>query len=285
MKNKIILTSDATCDIGAALQQKYDVRLFYYYLQLGDKSYIDTVEISPAQIFETWRDKKILPKTSAGSPARYLEFFEPLVQDGSEVIHFNLGSSISASHQNCKIAAEEVGNVHVIDSCNLSSGITLQIIKAAEMIEQGLSAAEIVAKIEALQTKVSASFIIDTLEFLHAGGRCSALAAFGANLLGLKPCIEVDPKEHAKMGVQKKYRGAYEKVLAQYIRDRLGNRVDLDLDRIFITNAVSPPSDIELVKNEIKKYANFKEIYITEASCTISAHCGPRTLGILFMTL
>lgn len=283
-KQKIILSADSTCDIGPELQKKYDVQYFHFHIQVGEKSYIDGVEIQPDDLYRAWREDGILPKTAAITPGEYHEFFEKWVADGYEVVHINLGSGISSAHQNCCITAEELGHVYPVDSASLSTGFGHLVIKAGEMIEAGMAAADIQAELVKLRPNTHASFVLDTLEFMRAGGRCSAVAAFGANLLNLKPSIMVNNQDGGKMGVGKKYRGNMERVLPEYVRDQLEGRDDLVLDRIFITHSGSPESDIELVRGEIKKYADFKDIYVTRASGTISAHCGPRTLGILFMT-
>lgn len=284
MENKIILSADCTCDIGDVLKQKFNVHYFYYYIQVGDESFIDALEISAEEIYAAWRERGILPKTAAIPPEDYSAYFKKWVEDGYEVIHLNLGSALSSSYQNCCIAAKELGHVYPVDSANLSTGLGLLVVKAGEMIQAGMPVQEIQKRLLEMREKSHACFVLDTLEFMAAGGRCSSVMAFGANLLKLKPEILVDNKNGAAMGVGKKYRGALEKALTEYVSDQLKDRDDLDLDRIFITHSGSPESDIELVQNEIAKYASFKETYVTKASGTISAHCGPRTLGILFMT-
>lgn len=283
MSKKVILSADSTCDIGKELQEKFDIQFFHFHILIGEKSFIDGVDINPDDMYKAWRQDGILPKTAAIAPAEYYKFFEKWVKEGYEVVHINLGSGISAAHQNCCIAAEEIGNVYPVDSASLSTGFGHLVVRAGEMVQQGLSAVQIQRNLLELRPKTRASFVLDTLEFMRAGGRCSAVAAFGANILKLKPCIRVDNAKGGKMDVGKKYRGDMEKVLKEYIKDQLENENNLNLSRIFITHSGSPDSDIELAKNEIKKYANFEEIHVTRASGTISAHCGPRTLGILFM--
>lgn len=198
-----------------------------------------------------------------------------------------LGSGISSSYQNCCIAAQELGNVYPIDSCNLSTGIGLLVIEAAERIAKGMTAAQIYREVNELKTKVHASFVIDNLTYLYEGGRCSALAAFGANLLNIKPCIEVD-NSSGKMRVGKKYRGTLPKVLSQYTMDKLNDQTDLKHERIFITHSGISPENIGLVRNTIEEMSrvrgDFKEILVTRAGCTISSHCGPNTLGVLFIS-
>ena len=283
MNKRIILSADATCDICPELQEKYDVQLFYYHINIGDESYVDGIEITPEELYKAWRERGILPKTAAVTPEDYREYFEKWVDDGYDIVHINLGSALSGSHQNCNIMAQDLGHVYPVDSASLSTAVALLVVKAGEMIEAGMSAQDIQKELIVMREKTHASFILDTLEFMRAGGRCNAVTAFGANLLKLKPEIVVDNKAGAAMSVGKKYRGAIEKVLPEYVKDQLNGRSGIDYERIFITHSGSPSSDIELVKQEITKYADFKETYVTVASGTISAHCGPRTLGILFM--
>ena len=281
---KIILSADSTCDIGEELKQRYQVNFFPYHILLDGKEYTDGVDITPDDLYRAWWEKKILPKTAAISPAEYYKYFEKWVKEGYQVIHFNLGSALSSSHQNCKLAAEKLGNVFVIDSQNLSTGTGLLVIEAAERIEKGMPAEQIVQEVEALIPYSHASFVLDTLEFMHAGGRCSAVVKLGANMLNLKPCIQVDNQAGGAMGVGKKYRGKLDKALVKYTRDQLEGRKDLKLDRVFITHSGISEERIDRIKREVEQLADFKEIFITQASCTISCHCGPNTLGVLFMT-
>lgn len=281
--SKIILSADTTCDLGEVLKQRYKVNYYPLHIILGEKQYQDGVDITADDIYDNYWKYHILPKTSAPNPEEYIKHFKQFTDEGYEVIHINLGSGLSSSYQNCCIAAEELKSVYPIDSYNLSTGTGLLVIEAAERIAKGMSAAEIQKEINDLRTKSHASFIIDTLEFLYAGGRCSALAAFGANIFNIKPCIEVD-NTTGKMGVGKKYRGSLERVLKNYTMDKLKNRTDLKLDRIFITHSGISSERIELVQRTIQDLTDFKEIFVTRAGCTISSHCGPNTLGILFMT-
>lgn len=280
---KVILSAESTCDIGAELQQKYNVHFFRTQIALEGEIYIDGQTITPEDIYKAWWDVGVLPKTTAITPADYEEKFREWEKDGYDIVHLNLGSGISASYQNCRMLAEEMTCLYPIDSQSLSTGFGLLVIAAGEMIEQGFSAPEIQKKINEMHTKTNASFILDTLEFMKAGGRCSSVAAFGANLLKLRPQISVNNQDGGKMAVGKKYRGDMEKVLKSYVQDQLQGKENLDVERIFITHSGSPQSDIDLVKQEIKKYADFKNVTVTQASCTISAHCGPRTLGILYL--
>lgn len=284
LTNNIILSADSTCDIGPELQARYDVHFFNFHIQVGEQTYVDREEISPDDIYRAWRERGLLPKTAAITPKDYSDYFEKWVGQGKEIVHISLGSAISSAHQNCKLVAESLGHIYPVDSASLSTGCGLLVVKAGEMVRAGFSAGEIQRELNRLKPKVSATFILDTLEFMAAGGRCSGVMSIGANLLKLHPCILVDNANGGEMKVGKLYRGRMEKVLPAYVRDKLEHRRDLDLDRVFITSSGSPDKDFELVKAEIAKYANFREVIETAASGTISSHCGPRTLGILFMT-
>lgn len=283
MPQKVILSADSTCDLGAQLIERYQVHIHPLHILLEGQQYEDG-EISPDALYEAWWQRRQLPKTSAVTPEEYAEYFRKWVSEGYEVVHVNLGSNLSSSYQNCCIAAQEVGHVYPIDSCNLSTGMGLLVIEAAERIAQGMEAQQIQQEVNALRPYAHASFVLDTLEFLHAGGRCSAVAMLGANLLKLKPCIQVDPAKNGAMGVGKKYRGTLEKALVQYATDQLSGRQDLKLDRVFITHSGISQERIDMVKKTVEKLAGFREILVTRAGCTISAHCGPNTLGVLFMT-
>ena len=199
---------------------------------------------------------------------RSAEYFKKWTDQGYEVIHLTLGSGLSATYNNCRMAAENMEGVYAIDSRNLSTGSGLAVIEAAERIAAGMPAAQIAKEVQELTARCHASFIIDTLEFLYKGGRCSALAMLGANMLQLKPCIEVNNAD-GSMSVGKKYRGSLDKALEQYVRDKLSGRKDLKTDRVFITHSGISDERIALVKKLVKELADFKEIFVTRAGCTI----------------
>lgn len=282
MAKPIILCADSTCDLSEELLERYNIHIFPLHIVLGDRTYQDGVDLVPDQIYQIYREKKILPKTAAINVEEYTEFARPFIKAGNDVIYVTLGSGISATYNNCRLAAEELPGMYVIDSGNLSTGMGHVVLAAAKGIEAGLPVEQIVEQTRALAHRVEASFVIDTLEFLYKGGRCSALAMLGANMLKLKPCIEVDNAD-SKMSVGKKYRGSLDKALEQYVKDRLEGRDDIVTDRIFITHSGIAPERVELVRREIAKYQQFDEIIETRAGCTISSHCGPNTLGILFV--
>ena len=280
----IILSADRTCDLTQELCDSFDVHTIPYHIELEGKDYQDSVNILPEDLYRAWWDRKQLPRTSAINVEEYVAYFKPWVDVGYEVVHFCLGSALSSSYRNCCLAAEELGgHVHPVDSHSLSTGTALQVMDCREHICAGESAKSIARYFNDSTRRYHASFILDTLEFMHAGGRCSSVAAFGANLLKLKPCIEVD-NTSGGMGVGKKYRGKLESVLAQYTEEMLTQYSDIRTDRIFITHSGIDARYIETVRNAIESQMRFENIYVTQASCTISSHCGPNTLGILFAT-
>ena len=283
MSKKVILTADSTCDLSRDLKERYGVFYYPLHIILDGEDYLDNVDITPPEIFRIYNEKKLLPKTSAVNVGEYASFFKQFVDEGCEVVHINLGSALSSSYRNACIAAEEVGNVEVVDSCNLSSGTGHIVIQGAKLIEQGLSAKETAERLRKMTKLVHTSFILDTLKFLAAGGRCSSVVALGANLLNLKPCILVNNAD-GSMNVGKKYRVKLDKVLPLYVSDTLSKYENIDDEMIFITHSGIDKSYVELVRDTIEKVHPFKEVHETVASCTISSHCGPNTLGILFMT-
>lgn len=279
---KVILSADSTCDLGNELLQRHNVQIYPLHVHIGDREYRDGIDITGDEIYRIYEQQHLLPKTAAVNTQEFLDHFQPWTDQGYEVVHVSIGSGLSSSYQNAVIAAQELPGVHVVDSCSLSTGIGLLVIEAAQRIAAGLPGEQVAREVQALTDKVRASFVIDSLEFLREGGRCSALAAFGANLLNLKPCIQVSTKD-GSMGVGRKYRGKLEKVLRQYAQDKLADEPNRQHTRAFITHSGIAQERIDLVKNVLEEQADFEEIHITRAGSTISAHCGPNTLGVLFM--
>ncbi len=281
----IVLTADSTCDLTKELCKRYDVKGYTpLHIVMGEKSYEDGVNINPPDIYKNFDATGTLPKTSAVNVGEYIEFFKRFTEQGLSVIHINLGSALSSTHQNAVAAASQLENVYPVDSCNLSSGSGHLVIEASRLISEGkLSAAEIAEKVKGMTAKVHASFVIDKLDYLRAGGRCSTLAMLGANLLRIKPSIFVDNSD-GSMTVGKKYRGRLENVLIQYIDEQLASYDNIRKDKVFITHAGIGEKYVKLCYDHVLSKGYFDEIFITTASCTISSHCGPGTLGILFMT-
>ena len=280
MSSNTVITSDSTTDLSRELRERYNVSVMPLKITLGDKTYTDGVDITPDDIYAHHDKTGELPKTAATNVGDCLEFFKPFTDAGKTVIHFTISSEMSSTYNNACLAAEELGNVYVIDTKNLSTGGGLLVVAAAEMLNAGLSAEETVEKTRALVPCVDASFVIDSLEYLYKGGRCSALAMFGANLLKLKPCIQV---KDGKMDVAKKYRGKFSEVLKQYVKDKITDYSDIELDRVFITHAGCDPELVNEIVELVRKEVPFKEVFMTRAGCTVSSHCGANTLGVLFI--
>lgn len=280
--SKIIISADSTCDLSEEIKERYDIHIQPLNIILENELYRDGIDITPDMIYKTFEEKKILPKTAAPNPQDYIDYFKQWTEEGHEVIHISLGSGISSSHQNARLAAEELGNVYVIDSGNLSTGMGFLAVEAAERVKKGMPAKQIYEEVLSLKPKANASFVIDTLTYLREGGRCSALTAFSANLLNIKPVIQVNNKD-ATMTVGKKYRGSLKKVLKRYVTDLLKEPKNIDTKRMFITHSGTAEENIELVKQTIEEIVDVKEINITQTGCTIASHCGPNTVGILFM--
>lgn len=280
MSEKILIASDSTTDLSAELIAKYGITILPMGVNLGEKHYTDGVDIDPEGIYAHYEKTGELPKTTAINVADFEEFFEKNTADGSKMVFFTISSDMSSTYANARLAAEKFENVYVVDTRNLSSGGGLLLIRAAEMAAEGKDAKEIADACAEIAGRVDASFIVDDLEFLHKGGRCSAVAAFGANLLQLKPCIVVN---EGKMSVGKKYRGKFAAVLDKYIRDRIGDGSAVELDHVFITHAGCNEAIYNACVRTVKECAPEAEVHITRAGCTISSHCGRNTLGVLFI--
>ena len=280
MLEKIIIASDSTCDLGGELIEKYGVKILPLGVTLGEENYTDGVDIDPDMIYANYEKTGQLPKTSAVNLTDFEDFFEEYTNEGYSIVVFTISSEMSSTYHNAHLAAEDFDNVYVVDTRNLSTGGGLLVATAAEMANNGKSAYEITEECQRLVNNVDASFVIDSLEFLHKGGRCSALAAFGANLLQLKPCITV---KNGKMGVSKKYRGRFDAVLSQYIDDRMNDLSDICLDKVFVTHAGCDKEIIDACVSRVKSIAPEAEVMITRAGCTVSSHCGRNTLGVLFI--
>lgn len=276
----IKITSDSTCDLGA-IAKEFNIGIMPLTVIKNDAAFQDNVTITPAEIFAHVAAGGALCSTTAVSIGEYVDFFEPYAKEYDAVVHINLGSGFSSSYQNACLAAQEFDNVVAVDSQNLSTGQGLVVLKAVELAKTAQSLPALKQELESFTEKVEASFLVDKLEYLVKGGRCSSAAALGANLLNLKPCIEV---KNGKMGVAKKYRGKYDKCLAAYVKDKLEGREDLDLTMpMFITQTRVSDECYAAVKEAVSAYGKFDTVYETVAGCTVSCHCGPGTLGVLFV--
>ena len=280
MNKPVIISSDSTCDLSPELIERYQIRILPMGVSLGDQINRDGVDITPDAVYAHHARTGELPKTSAINVAENAAYFEELTKTGSAVVHFTISASMSSTYNNACIAAQDFEDVYVIDAQNLSTGSGLLVLAAAEMAQKGMEAGQIAKDVSQLASHVDASFVVDSLEYLAKGGRCSAAAAFGANLLQLKPCIYV---KNGAMSVGKKYRGKYGKVLLSYVADRLADGEDICLDRVFVTHAGCDPQIVESVVEAVKNTLPFREVLVTRAGCTVSSHCGANTLGVLFI--
>lgn len=277
---KIKITSDSTCDLPVALQEKYDIGICPLTIVKDGACFQDNVTITPSDIFAHVAAGGDLCSTAAYNIADYQNFFRRYAQQYDAVFHISLGSGFSSTYQNACIAAEEFDNVWVIDSQNLSTGHGLVVLEACELAAEATDPEQMKLQLQEFTTRVEASFVLDQLAYMVKGGRCSAAAALGANLLNLKPCIEV---KNGKMSVVKKYRGSYAKCLSSYAKDRLIDREDVDHARLFITYTTVEEDALNAAKQVISASGNYDEIIECTAGCTVSCHCGPSTLGVLFV--
>lgn len=279
--NKVRIVVDSTCDLSPELINKYDLTVVPLCIILGEKSYFDGVDITPDEIYKWSNENKTTPKTAAIPYDMFEEKLKGFMDEGEDIIFFGISSEMSSTCQAARIFAEdaEYGRMFVIDSKNLSTGIGLQVLRAAEMRDAGATAEEIVEAIEGARDLVRASFVVDTLTFLARGGRCTAVTALMANALKLHPEIVV---KDGKMGVGRKVRGKPSVAVMAYVEGLSASLANADPKRVFITHSGSPDEIIEAVKKYLEAMNYFEEILITQAGGVISSHCGPNTLGVLF---
>ena len=277
---KIKILSDSTCDLSKELLEQNDITLVPLTVIKNDEQFKDGESITPDVIFEHVANGGALCTTSANSVGEYQDWFEKYSPDYDGVIHINIGSGFSSCYQNACLAAEDYPNVRVIDSKNLSTGQGLVVLEAARLAKDATDLDALADALRDFTSRVESSFLLSRLDYMVKGGRCSSAAALGANLLNLKPCIEV---KDGKMSVVKKYRGNFEKCLPMYIKDRLADRDDLSGDILFVTKTPVSDTAYAAVMDAVNKYNTFRTTYETNAGCTVSCHCGPGTLGVLFV--
>lgn len=280
--SKIIISTDSPADVPPEIRRKYDIRVCPLHILLDGKCYEDGVNITTSDLIAFYKETGKLPTTSAVSIAEYIDFFSALTADGSAVVHLSFTSKLSSTYQNAVLAAEDFDNVYVVDSKSLTTGITLLCIKAAEMAAAGCDAQTIAHEMEYKREKVVTTFVLDKLEFLHKGGRCSGVAALGANVLGIKPSIVM---HDGALTVGKKYRGKIENCQMQYVRDLLAQYAgQIDTDRAILchTEGVSD-AQLKALQKEVHKTVKFKEYIVSDVGCTITTHCGEKTFSLEFM--
>ena len=281
MAKPVLITADSTVDLSPDLVKRFDIKVLPLMITLGEDHFLDDgVSFTPLDMYRRYRQDGTLPKTSAPGLQELLDFFTPFVEQGYEIVHLDISSELSSTYSTAKLAAQELEGVYVVDSRMLSTGVALLAIEGAECRDRGMSAREIYEHLCGLTDKVSTSFVLDTLEFMWKGGRCTGIAALGANLLKLKPGLEM---KDGKLGVYKKYRGNIEKVYEQYIRERLDGK-KVRPGHIFITESGEvEPAVAERMCKLAQELSGCREVHHTLAGCTVSTHCGPKTLGVLFI--
>jgi DegV family protein with EDD domain len=280
LTQSVVITSDSTCDLSQELLDRYDIPVIPLTITLGEDTFLDGSSFTPLDMYARYKQDGTLPKTSAPSVQEFLDFFSQFTEKGCEVVHLDISSELSNTYNAACMAAEEPGHVHVVDSRMLSTGVGLLAIEGAECRDRGMGAQEIAEHLRGLTGKVQTSFVLDTLQFMWKGGRCSAVSALGANLLSLKPGLEM---KDGKLGVYKKYRGNIKTVYKQYVKERLqGRRVRPG--HVFITESGEVDDAVlEEIFALVRETIPVQEIHHTMAGCTVSTHCGPKTLGILFI--
>lgn len=275
------ISSDSTCDLSSKLIARYDIAIIPLSVIQDGKVYRDGVDISAQTIFDHVDRGGALCSTAAVNTEDYREHFARYASLYDAVIHITIGSGFSACYQNASIAAADFSNVYVVDSMNLSTGQGHLVIEAAQLAQQGKSAPEICGHLNEMRGRIEASFILDRLDYMQKGGRCSSVMALGGKLLRIKPCIAV---RDGGMKMVEKYRGSFARCVEKYVKDQLKDRKDICTDRIFITHSHAAPEAVQAAREAVQMYASFAQIEETVAGCTISCHCGPGTLGILFIT-
>ena len=279
----IAITTDSTCDLPQRFIDENDITVVPLTVLLGDTVYRDGVDIKPDDVYSFVEKTGKLPKTSAVTPAEYFEVFKQLTDEGKKVVHIGFSSGLSSSFQNACVAASEFDNVFCVDSKTLCTAQGLLVLKACDYREKGMDAKKIADRVTKLVPKVSATFVLDGLEYLHKGGRCSSVTRFGANVLGIKPSIAVD-NQTGKLEVSKKYRGKIELVYKQYIADRMNEIKRIQPDRVVIAESGGVSSQIiAFAKGVIEGKDKFNQVIVADAGCTISSHCGPKTFAIFYI--
>ena len=283
MPRPVCITYDSTCDLTPQLLERFQIRTVPLTIQSGERVFADDGQYTSAELYADYRRNGTLPKTAAVSPEEFKSFFSPILEEEYDIVHIDISSELSCTCQNAVLAAQELaeqGRVYVVDSRQLSTSGGLLALQGAKLRDSGMDAADVAEELRGLASCGDTSFVLDTREYLGKGGRCSGVAALGANVLKLKPCLKM---REGKLVVCKKYRGAMGKVYRQYITERLAGKTVVE-DHAFITHSGEVSEDtLRELTELVRELAPFKEVFITQAGCTVSSHCGPGTLGVLFL--
>ncbi|MFZ5353262.1 MAG: DegV family protein [Bacillota bacterium] len=279
--SKARIVTDSTCDLPPDILSRHNISVVPLYVVFADESLRDGVDITPEKLYARVDKDGILPKTAAASPADFVNVFSPIIEAGDDIVYIGISSLLSSSVDNARLAAQEFpqGKIQIVDSLNLSNGIGLLVMKAVDLAEQGFSSIEIVEKVSVHIPKVKSRFIIDTLDYLYMGGRCNALQNFVGGLLKIKPVVAV---KEGKMYLEEKIRGKREKVINVLLENVMLDADNMDDARVFIPNSMAL-EDALCLKEILTGRLNVKEIIIADAGCVISSHCGPNTIGIMYI--
>ena len=282
--NKVMITSDSTCDLTDEIKEKYNIHTLPLYITLNGKSYRDSIDINTDEMYDIVDKTKSFPKTSCPNVSDFIDFFKPFIDDGYDVIYTGISSTMSSSLNNAMLAKEIVdtdnNKVYLVDSGNLSTGIGLLLLKACKFRDEGLSAKEIAEKMEEIVPNIRSQFVVEKLNYIYKGGRCSSVTKFIGNTLKMRIQIKVVDKV---MKVAKKTIGAMWKGVSYMVQKFLDNFDNVDKDAIFVTHTRSE-NNKDKILNMIKPIADkVKNIFVTTAGCVISSHCGPGCIGILYI--
>lgn len=277
---RIRVFSDSTCDLPTSLREEHQIGIVPLYVTFGEDAYRDGVEMHPIKLYQKVDETGSLPKTSAPSPGDFIQAFAPAIEAGDDIIYIGLSSGLSSTCQNARIAADEFpeGRIRVVDSLNLSTGIGQLVMKAVRAAEAGKSLAEIEQLVISAREKVETEFIIDTLDYLYKGGRCSALQNFFGSLFKIRPVVKV---VNGKMILASKIRGKREKSLDQLLQNALNLKDEMDNEIIFVTHSLADEEAVQ-VQAVLQRETNAKQVIVSETGCVIASHCGPQTVGIVF---
>ena len=278
--HRVVITVDSTADLPPELARLYDIHVIPLTVILGEESYPDGDGVTPEMMYERYHADGTLPKTAAPSVQAFEDFFRPFTEAGDSVVHLDIGSELSNAYNAARLAAAELGSVTVIDSGSLCCGIALLAIEGAECRDRGMSAEEIAAHLTALREKVSATFVLDTLEFIWKGGRCSGVTAIGSSFLNIRPSLEV---REGKLTIAKKYRGSSKAVRQKYLSDRLEGKKILTDHVFFVNSGEIEVGELDELETIVRGYCAGKKVHRARAGCTICGHCGPGTLAVFYI--
>ncbi len=276
---KVMITADSAADIPNGIAKKYGIKIMPMYVVIGGEERRDSVDITAPEIFDYVDKTGEIPKTSAVSPGEYIDFFSELIKDGYSVVHLSFCSDLSSTCRNAKIASARFGDVYVLDTRNLAGGMALLALKGCEMRDRGASAEEIYSKLSSLIPHTKVSYLLDSIDFLRRSGRCSAAAAFSANLLSIKPCAAM---VDGKIDVIKKYRGKTQAVRLQYASEQLKSHKNIDFDYALIYHSGVDEAELSVIEETVKN-AGFSNVITAYTGCMISLHSGRGALGIHFI--